>query len=112
MRRAVEQGKLAEEVTGAQGGDDCFLAIRRWQDNLHRPGAHHVERVPWIALVEDDLVTPESAPCHGPCQNLQPRRLNVGEEGALLQAVDREFFVEHLADQLLIVKWRRSICRP
>jgi hypothetical protein len=109
VRRAVEQRKLAEEVAGSKGGDDRLVALRGWQDDLHRSGGHHVERVARIALVEDDLVAPESAPNHGSCKSAQSHGLDMREEGALLQAGDREFLVPHV-DPDLTIRLARAPC--
>jgi hypothetical protein len=59
-----------------------------------------VERVAWIALVEDDLISPESAPRHGCGQDAESGGLDMCEQGALLEAVYREFRVAHVVYQL------------
>ena len=47
-------------VLSSMEGDDGFLALEAGQHDLHRPGAHDVQGVSGVALVEDDLVALES----------------------------------------------------
>ena len=71
-RRPVQQGELAEEVARAQGGDDRLLALRRWQDDLDRAVADHVQRITRVALVEDHLVASE-VPASKPADDVAQR---------------------------------------
>ncbi len=56
---AVEQGELAEEVAGIEGGDDrALLALGIGKHDLHGAALDDVQRVAGITLVEDRLVPP------------------------------------------------------
>jgi hypothetical protein len=88
VRLAVEQRELAEEVSGAQRGEDRGLGrVGRGQDDLHRAGGDDVQRVPGIALVEHRLVPPVAA------------RPQAGETG--VHGVDVDPLEQHAAGQRL-----------
>src|SRR5512146_956421 len=59
-RLVLEQGDVAEEAAGADRGEKARLrlALAAYQ---HGPVDHDVDRLPVLALVEDDLVLEEFA---------------------------------------------------
>ncbi len=74
-RRGLEQAHLAEDLAGAEHGEDELLAVRRRGDDLDPPVDHHEDRVGGIAVVEDGGVGREL--------------LDLGEGRDLLQFADR-----------------------
>ncbi len=86
VRLAIEQRELAEEVSGAEGGDDGpLLALGVRQDDLHRAGLDHVERVPGVTLMEDRLVASIAPAAQRVDAAPQRRVVDAREEGAPTQ---------------------------
>jgi len=92
---AVEQGELAEEVTGSKRREDRFVAGVGGERDLDRAGHHDEQRVTRVADMEHGLAAAEPADPHPLREVGEAAPIESGEQGDTRQGIAHRPDVHH-----------------